>query len=60
LKKELLEQLPEDVLKEHLELAERLAEIERVETCQNEFITFVKSQWPQFIAGAHHAWCTPC
>jgi len=55
LKKELLEQLPEDVLKEHLELTERLAEIERVETCQNEFLTFVKSQWPQFIAGAHHA-----
>ena len=49
-----LEQLPEDVLKEHLELSERLAEIERVETCQNNFLDFVKSQWPSFIQGAHH------
>ena len=55
MKKELLEQLPEEVLKEHLELTERLAELERIENCQNNFLTFVKSQWPQFIAGAHHA-----
>jgi len=40
LKKELLEQLPEDVLKEHLELTERLAEIQRVETAQNKFLDF--------------------
>ena len=55
MKKELLEQLPEDILKEHLELTQRLAELERVEQCQNNFLDFVKSQWPQFIAGAHHA-----
>ena len=55
MKKELLEQLPEDVLKEHLELTERLAEIQRVETAQGNFLEFVKTQWPQFIAGAHHA-----
>ena len=49
-----LEQLPEDLLKEHLELAERLKELERVESCQTDFLNFVKSQWPSFIQGAHH------
>ena len=32
-----LEQLPEDLLKEHLELTQRLKELERVEDCQNNF-----------------------
>ena len=49
-----LEQLPEDLLKEHLELTQRLKELERVEDCQNNFLSFVKSQWPSFIQGAHH------
>ena len=49
-----LNDLPEDVLKEHLQLTERLKEIERVDTCQNNFLEFVKSQWPGFIEGAHH------
>ncbi len=54
MKKELLAQLPEDVLKEHLELAERLQQIEEIETAQDSFLDFVKSQWPSFIGGAHH------
>ena len=33
-----LNDLPEDVLKEHLQLTERLEEIERVDTCQNNFL----------------------
>ena len=49
-----LTNLPEDVLKEHLQLSERLKEIERVDRCQTNFLDFVKSQWPQFIGGAHH------
>ena len=49
-----LNDLPEDVLKEHLQLTERLKEIERVDSCQNNFLEFVKSQWPGFIEGAHH------
>ena len=36
-----LNDLPEDVLKEHLQLTERLEEIERVDTCQNNFLEFV-------------------
>ena len=49
-----LNDLPEDVLKEHLELTERLKEIENVEASKDNFLNFVKSQWPQFVSGAHH------
>ena len=49
-----LSDLPEDVLKEHLELTERLKEIQDVEASKDNFLNFVKSQWPQFISGAHH------
>ena len=55
MKKELLEQLPENVLKEHLELSERLEQIKEIEISQNNFLEFVKGQWPQFIGGNHHA-----
>ena len=37
-----LEQLPEEVLKEHLELSERLQEIERVENAQSKFLSLSK------------------
>ena len=49
-----LDQLPEDILKEHLELAERLKDLEEIENAQTNFLHFVKSQWPSFIQGAHH------
>jgi hypothetical protein len=49
-----LDQLPEEVLKEHLELAERLEELEKVEEAQTNFLSFVRTQWPSFIEGAHH------
>ena len=52
--KELWEQLPKDVLKEYLELPERLKELNEVEQCEQSFLAFVKSQWPQFIEGSHH------
>jgi predicted phage terminase large subunit-like protein len=32
----------------------RLAQLERVEHCQTSFLTFVKTLWPEFIAGKHH------
>jgi len=44
------EELDEKVLK----LEYRLAQIERVERCQDNFLSFVKSVWPEFIAGKHH------
>jgi Uncharacterized protein conserved in bacteria len=42
--------LEEKILK--LEL--RLAQIEKNERCQNDFLAFVKAVWPDFIAGRHH------
>lgn len=37
-----------------LKLQLRLAQIERNEKCQNDFLTFVRAMWPDFIAGRHH------
>ena len=37
-----------------LKLELRLKQLERVEACHDEFIPFVKSMWPEFIAGRHH------
>ena len=37
-----------------LKLELRLKQLERVDTCHEEFIPFVKSMWPEFIAGRHH------
>ena len=43
-----------DVSDQELKLRLRLAQIEKNEACQKEFLTFVKSMWPEFIAGRHH------
>ena len=43
-----------DVSDQELKLRLRLAQIEKNEACQNDFLTFVKSMWPEFIAGRHH------
>ena len=37
-----------------LKLQYRLAQIERKERSQEDFLTFVKAVWPEFIAGNHH------
>ena len=37
-----------------LKLELRLAQIEKNEKCQEDFLTFVKTVWPDFIAGRHH------
>tara|TARA_R110000824_G_scaffold7686_2_gene34694 strand:- start:5497 stop:7089 length:1593 start_codon:yes stop_codon:yes gene_type:complete len=52
--KELWDQLPEEILQEYLELTEKLKELNQVEKCEQSFLDFVKSQWPQFIEGSHH------
>ena len=43
-----------DVDEKVLKLEYRLAQIERLESCQNNFLDFVKAIWPEFIAGKHH------
>ena len=37
-----------------LKLQYRLAQLERKERAQADFLTFVKTVWPEFIAGNHH------
>ena len=37
-----------------LKLQLRLAQIAKNESCQENFLDFVRSQWPEFIAGRHH------
>ena len=49
-----LEHIPQELLLEHLELAERLVELEERETIQTNFLPFVKSMWTDFIEGDHH------
>ena len=49
-----LEHIPEELLVEHLELSQRLADLEVRETLQTSFLDFVKSMWTEFIEGEHH------
>ena len=37
-----------------LKLELRLAQLDKNEKCQKDFLTFVKTVWPDFIAGRHH------
>jgi len=37
-----------------LKLQLRLAQLEKNEACQKDFLTFVRTVWPEFIAGRHH------
>jgi len=37
-----------------MKLELRLAQLERLEACNDNFIEFVKAMWPEFITGKHH------
>ncbi len=37
-----------------LRLKLRLAQLEKVDDCQNNFLDFVNAMWPDFILGTHH------
>jgi len=39
---------------EAIALLHRYKQIEKQDECQGDFITFVKSQWPDFVEGRHH------
>ena len=43
-----------EVSEQELKLQLRLAQIEKNETCKENFLVFVKNMWPDFIAGRHH------
>ena len=42
------------VHEKELKLQLRLAQLEKNEACQKNFLTFVREVWPEFIAGRHH------
>ena len=44
----------EELEAQKLRLELRLAQIEKNEKCQENFLEFVKRMWPSFIAGEHH------
>tara|TARA_R110002020_G_scaffold422841_1_gene631952 strand:+ start:215 stop:1678 length:1464 start_codon:yes stop_codon:yes gene_type:complete len=44
----------EEVESRRLKLELRLAQMAEVEGCQENFLTYVKKIWPEFVAGAHH------
>ena len=44
----------EDTSERLLKLQYRLAQIEKKERAHEDFLTFVKAMWPEFIAGNHH------
>ena len=46
--------LPLDVQKEFLEAGVLAKEKRSIERAQNDFMTFVKRVWPEFIEGRHH------
>jgi hypothetical protein len=46
--------LPSELEAKKLKLELRLAQLERQEKCQNDFLAFVRAMWPDFIAGRHH------
>jgi predicted phage terminase large subunit-like protein len=39
---------------EAIALIHRYKQIEKQDECQGDFISFVKSQWPDFVEGRHH------
>jgi hypothetical protein len=43
-----------DVSEQEAKLTLRLAQLEKHERCQEDFLIFVKNMWPDFIAGRHH------
>ena len=50
-----VERISEDEAEEKmLKLEYRLAQIQQVESCQQEYLSFVRKMWPDFITGRHH------
>ena len=54
MKQEIIDKLPPGAQKEFLKLAMKLDEKTKQEKVHNDFLTFVKHVWPEFIEGKHH------
>ena len=44
----------DDAEEKILKLELRLAQLDRVDECQGNFLSFVRTMWPEFITGKHH------
>ena len=49
-----LSHLTDSEIKEALLLQERLANLEKQDSCQESFLDFINAMWPEFICGRHH------
>ena len=49
-----IEKLPTDVQREFLETFEKYTEKKKETKIHNDFMSFVKHMWPDFIEGKHH------
>jgi predicted phage terminase large subunit-like protein len=49
-----LDKLPPDIKKELFQTALLASEKRKIEKIQNDFMSFVKHVWPEFIEGEHH------
>ena len=43
-----------DVEERRMKLQLRLAQMNEVDGCQEDFLRYVRNVWPEFIEGAHH------
>ena len=51
---EKIKKLPPDVKKDFMKMYLRLADKKKESKIQNDFMSFVKHMWPEFIEGQHH------
>jgi predicted phage terminase large subunit-like protein len=49
-----LHELPVEQLEQVRDLLKRYEELNRQETCRDDYLAFVKEAWPGFIEGKHH------
>ena len=54
MKKELIDKLPPDAKKQFLKYAIKLSEKKTKSKVNDDFLSFVKHVWPEFIEGRHH------
>ena len=54
MKQEIIDRLPPDVKKEFMKYAIKLSEKKTESKVKNDFLSFVKHVWPEFIEGKHH------
>ena len=54
MKQEVIDKLPPDAKKQFLKYAIKLSEKKTKSKVNDDFLSFVKHVWPEFIEGKHH------